>query len=59
MPKKQDEHLKNLEADAKVLALSQIIKTEEAREILNLQRRLIEVLLYGEPRTEKIKRNHD
>lgn len=51
MPRYNEEALRELEAEAKALAKSRKIQTEEGRAIVNLITRLIELQLYGEPRT--------
>lgn len=44
--------------DYRQLANSRVIRSEEAREIVARQVRLIETLLYGEPRTALTPRHH-
>jgi hypothetical protein len=51
--------IEKLEAEAKALADSRIVKTEEARSIISLMLRLLETLLHGEPKTELPKRHHE
>jgi hypothetical protein len=41
------------------LANSRIIKTEEAREIVARQVRILEILVHGEPKTPMPLRHHD
>lgn len=45
-------------AETKMLLASRVIHTEEAREILTRQIRLVETLLYGAPKTEIKPRHH-
>lgn len=52
------DHFKSLVAEAKELAESPKIKTEEARALLTLLRRLVETLAEGEPKTPKLPAHH-
>jgi hypothetical protein len=51
-------HLETLSGEAKALAGSRIIQTDEGRSIMLLLQRLIETLATGAPTTEAQKRHH-
>lgn len=55
---KMTESLEQQAAEAKALAESHTMKTEEGREIIARLQRLIETLLHGEPTTPLPSRHH-
>jgi hypothetical protein len=50
--------LQAMEKDLAALAESRVVKTEMDRELVARQRQLVEILLYGEPKTALPSRHH-